>query len=175
MGLSPPASSLDAEALMAAAGPKHPLPPTPACPSLATPAAILDQQLAAMAEGLMPTAADRAKVSAAFDAIREVLTRNFPGCGVMLFGSGATDMAVAGGTDLDVCLALPGFDDTWEAKGEWVGGWVGGPSGREVYVHICPCAEQCCPPCMSAVMAQPSAYHPRSYVYTCAHAFCHTP
>jgi DNA polymerase sigma len=78
--------------------------------------AALDAQLRALAARLAPTPAERAAWDSAFAAVKAALVGRWPEARVVLFGSAANGMAVAGGNDIDVCLQLDAAGDDREAK-----------------------------------------------------------
>jgi DNA polymerase sigma len=70
-----------------------------------------------LAAALAPSAEETARHRAAFDGVGRLLNAAFPGARLSLFGSAANGLGVGGANDIDVSLALPGLEDTREAKG----------------------------------------------------------
>jgi DNA polymerase sigma len=66
---------------------------------------------------LEPSAEATAKQQAAFERLVGLLKQKWPEAKVSLFGSAASQLAVSGNNDIDVCLELDGVENTREAKG----------------------------------------------------------
>lgn len=80
----------------------------------------LNAALTSLAESLMPTADERGRWLASFEAVKGVLLTRWPQGRVVLFGSAANGLSVRSSNDIDISLLLDGIEDDVAAKGEVV-------------------------------------------------------